>query len=82
MKTFIEWCEEKGLSLDERKLTTKAREHLKTKEFAVPGKRKYPIEDKNHARNALARVSQFGSQAEKDAVRAAVHGKYPDIGEE
>lgn len=62
------------------KLTSKERKHLPTKSFAEPGKRKYPIEDANHARNALARVSQFGSSKEKAAVRAEVHRRYPSIG--
>ncbi len=62
------------------RLTSKARKRLPTKAFAEPGKRKYPIEDKAHARNALARVSQHGSPAEKTKVRAAVHRKYPGIG--
>lgn len=61
------------------KLTTKARKAIPTKSFALPGRR-YPIEDKNHARNALARVSQHGTPAEKSRVRAAVHRKYPGIG--
>jgi hypothetical protein len=47
--------------------------------FALPGKR-YPINDKSHARNALARVSQHGSKAEKAKVRAAVKRKFPSIG--
>ena len=62
------------------KLTTKKRNALPKKEFAEPGKRAYPIQDKSHARNALARVSQHGTPAEKAKVRAAVHKKYPDIG--
>ena len=61
------------------KLTTKARKAIPSKEFALPGKR-YPIEDKAHARNALARVSQHGSPAEKSKVRSAVHKKFPAIG--
>ena len=61
------------------KLTTKARKAIPSKEFAGPD-RSYPIEDKSHARNALARVSQHGSPAVKAKVRAAVHRKYPDIG--
>lgn len=60
------------------KLTTKKRKSLKTSEFAVPG-RKYPIEDEAHARNALARVSQFGTAEEKAEVRRAVARKYPHI---
>jgi hypothetical protein len=61
------------------KLTTKARKALPTSTFALPGRR-YPINDSNHARNALARVSQFGSSSEKSRVRSAVHRKYPSIG--
>ena len=62
-------------------LTEKAREKLPAKDFALPGGR-YPIHDENHARNALARVSQYGTPAEKAKVRAAVHRKYPNIGQE
>lgn len=62
------------------KLTTKRRNALPKKDFAEPGKRAYPIPDKAHARNALARVAQHGTPAEKAKVRAAVHKKYPDIG--
>lgn len=61
------------------RLSTKARKKLPAKDFAL-GKGHYPIEDKAHARNALARVSQFGSPEEQAKVRAAVHAKYPGIG--
>ena len=61
------------------KLTTKARKELPKKDFAL-GKGRYPIEDKAHARNALARVSQHGSPSEQATVRAAVHRKFPGIG--
>jgi len=44
-------------------LSTKQRKKLSKKEFALPGKRKYPIPDKAHARNALARVAQYGTPA-------------------
>jgi len=63
------------------KLTSKTRDALPKSDFAGPG-RSYPIEDKAHARNALARVSQFGTAALKDQVRAKVHQKFPDIGGE
>jgi hypothetical protein len=62
------------------KLTTKTRNAIPSKDFALGGRR-YPIEDKSHARNALARVSQHGSPAEKPRVRAKVHAKFPAIGE-
>lgn len=61
------------------KLTTEARKKIKGKNFALPNRR-YPIEDANHARNALARVSEFGSSSEKAMVRRKVKAKYPGIG--
>ena len=61
------------------KLTTEERKRIKTGNFAEPSKRAYPIENRSHAINALARVSQYGSPAEKARVRAAVHKKYPDL---
>lgn len=66
------------------------RQEMPRSDFALPGKGKgpkgagagsYPIPDRSHARNALARVSQFGSSEEKSKVRAAVHRKFPSIGE-
>lgn len=61
-------------------LTTKKRNRLKKTSFAIPSKRAYPIHDIAHARNALARVAQHGTPAEKRQVRAAVKRKYPSIG--
>ncbi len=62
------------------RLTSADRHALPAKDFALPGER-YPIEDKSHARNALSRVSGNGTPAEKAEVRAAVHQKYPSIGQ-
>lgn len=39
-------------------LTTKARKALPKKDFALPKERKYPIENKAHAKNAKARAQQ------------------------
>jgi hypothetical protein len=50
------------------RLTYAQRKALPSSSFAIPSERKYPIEDAAHARNALARVSQFGSPAEKAKV--------------
>lgn len=61
------------------KLTSQQRKKLPGKDFALPG-RKYPIEDKNHARNALARVSEYGTSAQKAAVRAEVKRRFPGVG--
>ena len=60
-------------------LTSKARKALPTSTFALPGRRAYPLNNPSHARNALARVSQHGTPAEKAKVRAAVKRKYPSI---
>ena len=63
------------------KLTTAARKAIPSGSFALPGRR-YPIEDRSHAANALSRVSQFGTSSEKARVRAKVHAKYPSMGKE
>jgi hypothetical protein len=63
------------------RLTAKTRNALPAGKFADPANRAYPINDRAHARNALSRVSQFGSPALKAKVRAAVHREYPGIGE-
>lgn len=55
--------------------------------FAIPanspvggkGNAKYPIPDAKHARNAITRVQQFGSPAEKKKVFAAVRRKFPAL---
>lgn len=65
------------------RLTAAKRHSLPAKDFAgSAAKESYPIPDASHARNALARVSQFGSSALKAKVRAKVHAKYPDIGKQ
>lgn len=71
-----------GFEKQAKELTTKMRNRLDNSQFVFPKERKYPIPDKAHARNALARVSQFGTEEQKAAVHSAVHRKFPDIGEE
>jgi len=62
------------------KLTYKARKQLPSTAFAVDGKkRKYPVHDKAHARNALARVAAHGTPEEKAEVKRKVKAKYPGI---
>jgi uncharacterized protein DUF6582 len=41
------------------KLTTKSRDKLSKSEFALPKERKYPVNDKAHAKNAKARASEM-----------------------
>lgn len=60
------------------KLTTLGRNRLPESKFALAGRR-YPVEDAAHARNALARVSQFGTEREKATVRSKVYRLYPGM---
>ena len=70
-------------------LSTKAREKLKQKQFALPSRAddkeekgesgNYPIPDLSHARSALALVAIHGSPSEQAKVRAAVYKKYPQL---
>lgn len=41
------------------KLSTKARKSLPKKDFALPGRKAYPMPDKAHAANAKARATQM-----------------------
>lgn len=60
-------------------LSESERDHIKTKNFAVPEERKYPIEDENHARAAISMVGAHGSPTEKDQVYSAIIKKYPHL---
>jgi hypothetical protein len=56
-----------------RVLSGKERKRLEDSDFALPGKRKYPIFDKAHVRNALARAAQQikgGGEGAADAKEA------------
>ena len=56
-KTVDEALEELNDAIDVAAvLTTEKRNALKDSDFAVPGKRKLPIHDCSHARNAAARL--------------------------
>lgn len=70
------------------KITTAGRLSLPPSKFALPPgaeekrrgiKGRYPIDTKERARNALARVARFGSPSEKSRVRAMVARLYPEI---
>ena len=61
------------------KLNAKARNSLPKADFALPGKRGYPIEDRGHAKSALGRVSEFGTPSQKKTVRAKVAKKFPGM---
>lgn len=65
-------------SLSAAVLTSKQRKNLPESTFALPGRR-YPIPDRAHAANALARVAQNGTPDEQRQVKAAVCRKFPDM---
>ena len=41
------------------KLTSKSRSKIPSSKFGLPGEKKYPMPDKNHAANAKARATQM-----------------------
>ncbi len=41
------------------KLTSKRRNSLPSSDFALPGKRKFPVEDASHAKDAKSRASEM-----------------------
>ncbi len=65
------------------RLTTQQRKRLPTSSFVVPAKApgpgSFPIPDRAHARNALARASQFGSPKVQAAVKRKVQAKFSTI---
>jgi hypothetical protein len=65
-------------------LSSKQRKNLSKSSFAIPSKApgpgSYPIPDRSHAQNALARAEQNATPQEKKQVKAAVARKYPSMG--
>lgn len=61
------------------KLTVAVRQRLPSTAFAYPKTRRFPIHDRAHARDALARASHAGPAA-LAVVRAAVHRRFPTLG--
>jgi len=59
-------------------LSTKQRKKLPASDFAGPD-RSYPIEDEAHARNALARSSQFASPELRAKIKRKVKRKFPNM---
>lgn len=66
-----------GDQIDLAKLTAAARKALPASAFVFPSKRAYPIHDRGHAIDALARSK---GKPEHAAVVAAVRSRYPTLG--
>lgn len=65
-----------------KKEVKKEESGLSKKEVTVKAKKEsgsYPIQDKAHASNALARVHQFGNPTEISKVERAVKEKWPGV---
>lgn len=68
------------------KLKASARNKLPASDFGLPGARKFPMPDKNHAANAKARATQAvkagrmseSTKAKIDAKADRKLGKHPD----
>jgi len=60
------------------KLSSADRKALPAQDFAGPD-RSYPIPDASHARNALARSSEFAMPDLKEKIRENVRRKFPGI---
>ena len=59
-----------------RRSTAKGASKLPASAFAYPSKRKYPINTKKRARNALARAKQRGTFGSYSHVAKAVRKRY------
>ena len=60
------------------KISYKARQKLPASAFALPEKRKYPLDTIGRARNALSR-EHFASPEEQSEIKAKVKRRYPSI---
>jgi hypothetical protein len=83
----VDWAKKKLGYKDGGRLTAAQRQSLPKSDFALPGRGSgpkgagsgsYPIPDRSHAANALARSSGKPVAAQ---VRAKVKAKYPDMGD-
>lgn len=60
------------------RLTAATRKRIPSKSFALPGRR-FPIEDKPHARAALSRA-HYATPSEQATIKRKVKAKFPSIG--
>ncbi len=70
------WFTRRYRDVLDKALSAAARKNLPSSAFVFPKDRRYPIHDKSHAANALARSS---GKPEEGKVRAAVCRRYPDL---
>lgn len=57
-------------------LKAKARNKLPKSDFGMPGERKYPLNDKSHARNAKSRASEMENKGKiSESTKASIDRK-------
>jgi hypothetical protein len=61
------------------KLPAKKRNRLKKSSFALPSKRKYPINDIAHAKAALRFAKRKDTEGAFSTIAAKVYKKYPSL---
>ena len=61
------------------RLTAKQRRKLPKSSFALKSARKYPVDTKARARNALSRAAQNESKATQKTIRARVTKRWPSL---
>lgn len=58
------------------KLSSEKRKELPKSEFALPGSKKYPVENRSHAANAKARASQMEKKGKlSESTREKIDAK-------
>jgi hypothetical protein len=61
------------------KMRAKKRNSLPDSSFALPSKRKYPINDKAHAEQALRMAARKDTEGSYSAIAAKVYARYPSL---
>lgn len=61
------------------KLSTAMRKAMKPSQFAFPATKEYPLNDENHARDALSRGSANATPAQQATIKSKVAAKFPGI---
>jgi hypothetical protein len=61
------------------KLKSKQRKRLPKSAFALPSKRKYPLDTKKRARAALAYAARSNTAGSPATIRRAVLKRYPSL---
>ena len=62
-----------------RRNSPRGRRRMSSSSFGLPAQKKYRLDTKPHARNALARAKQHASPAQQAKIRRRAVAKYPSL---